>query len=446
LSVAAVAGKAIFFDTSLSASGKQACGTCHVPSLAYTGDSATDHGLPVPLGGAKMDQTGFRNAPSLRYASFTPPFSLANGPVGGFFRDGRASSLATQAQQPFITPSEMANANAAEVVTRLEASSATLAAFVAAYGEGALADADTALRDMGLALAAYETEDPSFHPFSSKFDYYLAGQAKMTTQELAGLNLFNDPTKGNCVACHPSYPQGYNSHALFTDYTYDNIGIPRNWAIPANTPNSVSPIDGARLLTVPTPVDVPADAEYAYYDLGLCGPFDPSPSDPNARPDLRATTSLCGLFKVPTLRNIAITAPYFHNGVFDNLHKVVEWYVTRDVNNDTGNNPNPVAAGPGGNPYEAVGSFYLAANGTPDLYEYNDLPADYDANVNVGEIPYTPPTFGGGQAPTLTAAEIDEVVAFLCTLTDGFDPNNPAAYNVPAQCQPIAGSTQAEAH
>jgi cytochrome c peroxidase len=446
LSVAAVAGKAIFFDTSLSASGKQACGTCHVPSLAYTGDSATDHGLPVPLGGAKMDQTGFRNAPSLRYASFTPPFSLANGPVGGFFRDGRASSLAIQAQQPFITPFEMANANAAEVVTRLEASSATLAAFVAAYGESALADPDTALRDVGLALAAYETEDPSFHPFSSKFDYYLAGQAEMTTQELAGLNLFNDPTKGHCVACHPSYPQGYNSHALFTDYTYDNIGIPRNWAIPANTPNSASPIDGARLSTVPTPVDVPADAEYAYYDLGLCGPFDPSPSDPNARPDLRATTSLCGLFKVPTLRNIAITAPYFHNGVFDNLHKVVEWYVTRDVNNDTGNNPNPVAAGPGGNPYEAVGTFYLAANGTPDLYEYNDLPVDYDANVNVGEIPYTPPTFGGGQAPTLTATEIDQVVAFLCTLTDGFDPKNPSAYNVPAQCRPIAGSTQAEAH
>ena len=91
-----------------------------------------------------------------------------------------------------------------------------------------------------------------------------------------------------------------------------------------------------------------------------------------------------------------------------NLHQVLEWYVTRDINNDTANNPNPVAAGPAGNPYMAVGTFYVTASGTPDLYEYNDLPAEYDANVNVGEVPYTPPTFGGGQAPTLTAEEIDD--------------------------------------
>ena len=58
----------------------------------------------------------------------------------------------------------------------------------------------------------------------------------------------------------------------------------------------------------------------------------------------------------------------------------------------------------------------------------------FDANVNIGEVPYTPPTFSGGQAPTLTSQEIDDVVAFLCTLTDGFDPNNPSAYKVPAQC------------
>jgi cytochrome c peroxidase len=438
-----VAGKAIFFDTSLSASGVQACGTCHVPSLAYTGDATTDHGLPVALGGPNMDQTGFRNAPSLMYASFTPPFSLTNGPTGGFFRDGRASSLAAQAQQPFVTPFEMANKDAAEVVSRLQNSPTTLAAFVAAYGESALSNPDTALQDMGLALAAFETEDPSFHPFSSKYDYWLQGQVQLTAQEQSGLNLFNNPTKGNCTACHPSQAQGYSSHALFTDFTFDNIGVPRNWQIPANTPGSVSPIDGAVLTTVLTPVVVPDDAEYAYYDMGLCGPLEPSAADVNARPNLSATTSLCGVFKVPTLRNIAVTSPYFHNGVFSDLHNVVEWYVTRDINNNTGNNPNPVAAGPDGNTYEAVGTFYTAASGAPDLYEYNDLPVEYDANVNVGEVPYTPPTFGGGQAPTLTAAEVDDVVAFLCTLTDGFDPQNPAAYNVPAQCQPSAATSAA---
>src|SRR3984885_657176 len=437
LSAAAVAGKAIFFDTSLSVSGPQSCGTCHVPSLAFTADPATDHGLPVPLGGANMDQTGFRNAPSLMYASFTPPFSLTDGPTGGFFRDGRASSLAAQAQQPFVTPFKMANQDAAEVVARLQKSSATLQAFVAAYGEAVLSDPDAALEDIGLAIAAYETEDSGFHPFSSKYDYSLQGKAQLTAQEQSGLDLFNNPTKGNCTACHPSQAQAFSSHALFTDFTFDNIGVPRNWKIPANTPGAVSPIDGAVLTTVLAPVDVPADAEYAYYDMGLCGPLEPSPSDVNARPNLSATTTLCGVFKVPTLRNVAITAPYFHNGVFANLHQVIEWYVTRDINNNTANNPNPVAAGPGGNPYVAVGTFYVTAAGTPDLYEYNDLPADYDANVNVGEVPYTPPTFGGGQAPTLTAAEIDDVVAFLCALTDGFDPQNHSPYNIPAPRQPL---------
>jgi cytochrome c peroxidase len=442
-SAAALAGKALFSDASLSVSARQSCATCHVPSRAFTADPATDQGLPVPLGGPNMDQTGFRNAPSLMYSSFTPPFSLADGPVGGFFRDGRASSLAEQAQQPFVTPFEMANQDSAEVVGRLRKSAATLQAFVAAYGEDALNDPETALQDIGLAIAAYETEDEDFHPFSSKYDYWLQGQAQLSAQEQSGLDLFNNPTKGNCTACHPSQAQGYSSHALFTDFTFDNIGVPRNWRIPANTPGARSPIDGAALATVLTPIDVPADAEYSYYDMGLCGPLAPSPGDVNARPNLAATTTLCGVFKVPTLRNVALTSPYFHNGVFGDLHQVVEWYVTRDVNNNTGNNPNPVAAGPGGNAYVAVGTFYTAADGTPDLYEYNDLPVSYDANVNVGEVPYTPPTFGGGQAPTLTIEEIDEVVAFLCTLTDGFDPKNPAAYNEPSQCQPKAAASAA---
>jgi cytochrome c peroxidase len=442
VSLAAIAGKALFNDTSLSASGKQSCGTCHVSTRAFTGDPAVDQGLPVPIGGAHMDQTGFRNAPSLMYASFTPPFSITNGPVGGFFRDGRASTLATQAQAPFLTSFEMANADAAEVVGRLQKSSATLQAFIAAYGDAALSDPQTALTDMGLAIAAYETEDGEFHPFSSKYDYYLQGKATLTAQEQNGLALFNNPGKGNCTACHPSQVQSYSDHALFTDFSFDNIGIPRNWAIPANHKGSVSPI-GAPFSTMLATVDVPSDAEYAYYDLGLCGPFRPAAGDVNARPNLSATTSLCGIFKVPTLRNIAVTSPYFHNGVFGDLHQVIEWYVTRDINNNTGNNPNPVGAGPGGNPYVAVGTFYTAADGTPDPYEYNDLPVEYDANVNIAEVPYTPPTFGGGQAPTLDAAEIDDVVAFLCTLTDGFDPNNPTAYDIPAQCQPAAAATAA---
>ena len=439
LSAAATAGKAIFFDTSLSASGKQACGTCHVPAYAFAGNPATDGGRPTPLGGRHMDLQGFRNAPSLRYAALTPPFSVTDGPTGGFFRDGRASSLATQAVQPFVTEFEMANANAAEVVTRLQASSATLQLFVAAYGEAVLSDPETTLTKMGQALAAYETEATAeFQPFSSKYDAWVAGNAQLTADETAGLALFNNPAKGNCTACHPSQRQGYSDHPLFTDFTYDNIGVPRNWQIAANLPEPLSPISGVPLDYVPLQQNVPADAEYRYYDMGLCGPFAPAPSDPNPRPLFTQITSMCGLFKVPTLRNIAITSPYFHNGEFATLHKVVQWYVTRDINNNTGNNPTPVPAGPGGNAYFPVGTSYVTASGTPDLYQYNDLPVEFDANVNIGEVPYTPPTFAGGQAPTLTTAEIDQVVAFLCTLTDGYDPQSPAAYNVPAQCQPGA--------
>jgi cytochrome c peroxidase len=195
----------------------------------------------------------------------------------------------------------------------------------------------------------------------------------------------------------------------------------------------MNPFTGLPLSYMPAPVNVPADAEYAYYDLGLCGPFVSDPQDGGARPDLVRLIPACGAFKVPTLRNIALTAPYFHNGIFPDLHKVVEWYVTRDINNNTGNNPAPV---PAGNPYQVVGTFYTAADGTPDLYQYNDLPAVFDANVNAGEVPYTAPKDVGGNAPTLDAQEIDDLVAFLCTLTDGFDPNDPSAYNVPVQCQP----------
>jgi cytochrome c peroxidase len=439
LSARAQAGRALFFDLSLSASGAQSCGTCHVPARAFTADPATDHGLPVPLGGKHMDLPGFRNAPSLVYAALTPGFFLDDGtPTGGFFRDGRASSLAVQAQQPFVTGFERANADAAEVRARLLASPASLQLFEAAFGAAPLDDADATLTAMGEAIAAFEKEAPQFAPFSSKYDAWLAGKATLSESELNGLALFNNPGRGNCTACHPSQRQKYSAHALFTDFTYDNIGVPRSWNIPANLPGPVSPVSGVPLNYLPPQPHLPADAQYRYYDLGLCGPFEPPANDPAARDVFTNRTSMCGVFKVPTLRNLALTAPYFHNGAFATLHQVLHFYVTRDINNNTGNNPTPVPAGPGGNPYFVGGTPYLNASGTPDLCQYNDLPVAFDGNVNVGEIPYTPPTFAGGQAPTLDASEIDDVVAFLCTLTDGYEPNDPAAYPVPAQCLPGA--------
>ena len=439
LSAKAQAGEALFFDVSLSASAAQSCGTCHVPARAFAAEPSTDRGLPVPLGGKDLDLPGFRNAPSLVYAALTPKFFFDNGtPTGGFFRDGRASSLEVQAQQPFVGEFEMANADAAQVRSRLLASAPTLQLFRAAFGDAPLADPDATLAAMGEAIAAFEKEAPQFAPFSSKYDAWLAGKAALSESELNGLALFNNPGKGNCTACHPSQRQKYSEHALFTDFTYDNLGVPRNWNIAANLPHPVSPVSGAALHYMPAQTNLPPDAQYRYYDLGLCGPFGPAANDPNPRDVLSARTSLCGLFKVPTLRNVALTAPYFHNGALATLHEVLQFYVTRDINNNTGNNPTPVPAGPGGNPYFAAGTPYLNASGAPDLDQYNDLPVAFDGNVNVGEIPYTPPRFAGGQAPTLSASEIDEVVAFLCTLTDGYDPNDPSAYPAPAQCLPGA--------
>ncbi|MDF3831800.1 cytochrome c peroxidase [Cupriavidus basilensis] len=127
-------------------------------------------------------------------------------------------------------------------------------------------------------------------------------------------------------------------------------------------------------------------------------------------------TRLCGPFKVPALREIALTAPYFHNGVFETLEEAVTWYITRDTDSTR---------------------WYLKADGTPGI-PCNDLPTAYVGHINVAEVPYIPRL-----APTLTNSEIADLARFLCALTDGFDVTNPAACQVPAQCQSTAASVAA---
>ncbi|MBL6751751.1 MAG: c-type cytochrome [Nevskia sp.] len=413
LSPAALLGEKIFSDTALSVSGRQSCASCHVAQFAFVADptaAGPDRGAPVPLGGPGMDLPGFRNTPSLTYLSYAPDFYFdADGnPNGGFFRDGRAASLAEQAALPFVTAFEMANTDAAAVVGRLRGRP-YLQDFVSLYGAAVLDDPDTALRRIGAALAAFESESAVFRPFSSKFDGWRNGQAQLSAQELRGLALFNDPAKGNCAACHPSNSADGVTPPLFTDFSYDNLGVPRNAAIPAN--------DDARAPAY-TPTDS-ADGVHAYYDLGICGPF-------RADGGLN-TAGICGQFKVPSLRNVALTAPYFHNGRFATLQEAIGFYVRRDTNPEQW--------------------YPVAADGS--VTKFDDLPAAYggqfvvkagvvgsDAgylgNVNTGEIPYDRHI---GDQPALTPAEIDDVVAFLCTLTDGYDPANPSALRLPAQCQ-----------
>jgi cytochrome c peroxidase len=223
------------------------------------------------------------------YAAFVPPLSYdadAQTFVGGLFLDGRVDSLEAQAGRPFLNPAEMNQPDEAAVVARLRrAPYAPL--FDVVFGPGALDDAHAAYDRMTRALAAFE-RTRRFAPFSSRYDAYLAGRGHLTAREMRGLALFEDPRKGNCAACHPSRPGPHGEPPMFTDFTYDNIGIPRNPAVAATAP-----------------------------DRGLGATIGDPAQD--------------GKFRVPTLRNIALTAPYGHNGYFRDLRAVVDFYDTRDV-------------------------------------------------------------------------------------------------------------------
>jgi cytochrome c peroxidase len=372
-------GGRIFNDVSLSSSGQMSCATCHDPAHAH----APANDLATQPGGTGLAVPGFRAVPSLRYLNVDLPFVFRKDgtPTGGFDRDGRAPDLIEQALRPFLAPHEMANADAAEVAARL--SRADYAAdFRALFGADVFDDPDLAFLAARFALSEFETNATQFHPFDAKFDRFLAGKLMLSAQELRGFALFNRPDKGNCAACHPSTRQANGAPAVFTDYTYDNLGVPRN-------------------------AQIAATAEATYFDLGLCGPD---------RTDLAARKDLCGAFKVPTLRNVATRRAFFHNGYFHTLTDALHFYVQRDTQPQ---------------------QFYpLDAYGALDTFD--DLPPALRGNVNTAEVPYDRHP---GQAPRLSDAEIDDVIAFLNTLTDDYDPltdtADPARSLAPAQNPPV---------
>jgi cytochrome c peroxidase len=360
MSAAAELGEQIFKDQTLSGSGRMACATCHDPQRGH----ASPFDTPVAYGGPNLDQPGLRNPPALNYLRFNTSFGFAadGTPTGGFFWDGRAASLQDQARGPFLNPSEMANESVAALIAKL-ANAPYAPRFREVFGDGIFNDPDTAFDRMTFALQRYQQEDPDFAPFTSKFDAVTAGKASFTAQELNGLALFKRPDKGNCASCHLSTKPANAPGALFTDFTYDNLGVPRNTAIPAN-------------------------ADPTFFDGGLCGP---------KRSDLAARTDLCGAFKVPSLRNVALRKHFFHNGRFDSLEQVIRFYVQRDTDPQLW--------------------YSLDASGTPIAYD--DIQPALRGNVNTTEGPYnrTP-----AQGPALNEAEIADLAAFLRTLTDGYTP------------------------
>ena len=290
-------GKLLFFEKSLSTPPGQACSACHAPEVAFA-DPESD--LPVSKG-ARPGLYGSRNDMTISYAAFVPPLHRNKEEgiwVGGLFWDGRADSLAEQAQGPPLNPLEMANPDTLTIAEKLRSLSYA-ALFTEAYGPDALSNPSTAFTNMADAIAAYErTSEVS--PFSSKYDHWLRGKTELSKQERRGLKLFEAEDKGNCAACHPSKPAEDGSPPLFTDFTYDNLGTPRNPENPFySLPSELNP-DG-----------------FAFVDIGL----GKTVNDPAQN----------GKFRVPTLRNVAVTPPYMHNGVFKTLFNVVAFYNTRDV-------------------------------------------------------------------------------------------------------------------
>jgi cytochrome c peroxidase len=360
LSTMARLGESIFEDESLSASRRMSCRTCHQPATGH----ASLQDAPAEFGGADLTLQGGRNVPGIRYLRTNAAFHFdeEGTPTGGFFWDGRAASLEAQAGGPFLNPVEMAMPSKAAVVARLR--QATYAGeFAAVFGGDVFDDVERAFAAITMALAQYQREEAEFAAFSSKYDAYLAGRAQFTEQEARGLALFEDEARGNCAACHPSRPAD-GQPPLFTDFTYDALGVPRNPELQQN-------------------------ADPGFYDLGLC-----------ARDDgvLASREDLCGLFKVPSLRNVALRKRYFHNGRFASLRDVVDFYVTRDIE---------------------PARWYPTIDGV--VAKFDDLPARHHGNVNTSEPPYDRRP---GDAPALTPSEIDDVVAFLRTLSDGWSPGS----------------------
>ncbi len=379
LSLPAQVGEKIFSDRALSASGQLACATCHDPAHAY----GPPNNLAVQVGGPNMSLPGTRAVPSLRYKDFTQPYAdlalnpdgvSAPGPGGGFTWDGRADTLAAQAQIPLLAPNEMANASPADVVTKLQ-SSGYADLFRAAFGADAFTSTSNAFQNALDALQAYQLEDSDFHPYTSKFDLYADNKTggTLTASEERGREIFDDPNRGNCFACHYAGAAANGSSQLFTDFSFEAIGVPRN-------------------------ADIPANADPTTFDMGICSRADhPLPE----------SAQFCGMFKTPTLRNVAIRKVFFHNGKMKSLHEVLEFYNTRDTQPEL---------------------WYPTVDGV--VHKFDDLPAQYQTNIDP-QLPLD--GRAAGSQPPMSEQDLVDLEAFLDTLTDADVANQvSAAPAVPA--------------
>jgi cytochrome c peroxidase len=366
-------GKNIFFDK-ISQPMNMSCATCHAPEYGFTGPRSGQNVQSGIYRGAIAYRFGNRKPPTSAYATFSPVFHFDEQEglfVGGNFWDGRAtgerlgSAAAEQALGPFMNPVEQ-NHPSKESVLKAIAGSRYADLWKQVWGNPITLDSKDAIDlnydRVGLAIAAYEGSS-EVNQFSSKYDAYLRGEVELTAEEQLGLVLFNG--KGECYECHPSEGDGMNS-PLFTDFTFDNLGLPKNPDNPFYKMNSVFLSDGQ-------PINPEGPS---WIDYGLGG-FLASQSNPLWK---SMANENMGKHKVPTLRNVGKkpgpgnTKAYMHNGVFKSLKEVVHFYNTASI---------------------------------PGMWPAPEVPM----NVNRDEL---------GDLG-LTDAEENAIVAFMNTLSDGWN-------------------------
>ncbi|KVN07959.1 MULTISPECIES: cytochrome c peroxidase [unclassified Burkholderia] len=355
-------GKRVFFDPALSEPRGTSCASCHDPGRAFapTLSHAALAGPRVPQG-SRPGHFSRRNAPSLLYVRYVPrrhfyqdDDALAPAPFGGLFSDGRADTLAEQLRGPLFDPDEMNNASPAALMRKI-GGTALGAALAERFGASVRRDPERMARALGDAMQAYLQSD-EMAPFSSRYDAYVTKRAPLTPQELRGLALFRNPDKGNCMSCHTlSDTASRPERSLFTDFGYDAIAVPRNRALPANR-------------------------DPRHFDNGLC--------DTAAKLRWPEPTQWCGYLRTPGLRNVAVKESFMHNGVFDTLRDAVAFYNTRSTD--------PTR-------------WYHGRD------TFDDVPRAHRGNINVNS---TPMNRRPGTPPAMTDADIDDLVAFLRTLTD----------------------------
>lgn len=339
-------GEALFFDVNLSKNRTQSCATCHDPEFAFVDPRETAVGGAVSLGD-DGESLGDRTAPTAGYAMFTPEFEQLDVKAwrGGMFWDGRAAGLAGQAGGPPLNPIEMGMPDEASVVARLQENDDYVSSFKTLFGDEVWTSDEAAYDAMTQAIASFESTS-LFAPFDSKYDRFLRGEVELTPEEELGRVLFTSEQFTNCNLCHQLRVSPIAQDETFTNYEYHNIGVPVNATVRA-----ANGVEGP--------------------DLGLLA---------NPSVDIAQAG---GRFKVPTLRNVAVTAPYMHNGVFDDLRTVVLFY-----------------------------------------NKYNTLDKDRHINPETGkpwampEIPQNLAVTELTHGPALDDRRIDALVAFMKTLTD----------------------------